>query len=469
MAKAYLSPGVYIEELEQGSRPIEAVGTSTAAFLGESAKGPVNEAVFVSNWSSFTRVFGDFEDAPVLAHAVYGFFANGGSRLFVCNVREAGAGGARDSAEGSGNIGGSGREKAAPQESAQSGASSNANLGSKQGEPAAKLEGTASSDSGTKSGATAKSELAAKSKAGAKEIGAPNPQSKSQEAKAAPAAAYIGHDGGPGKRSGVHVFNEFPEISLVAAPGQSSPAVQEALLSHCEQMKQRFAVLDCPEDIGPGGLPQLARARDSKHGATYFPWVQVADPKKGTVWVPPSGHVAGLFARSDSERGVHKAPANEVLRGVLSLRHSLSRSEQDLLNPRGINCIRDMGDRGIRVWGARTLSSDPAWRYVNVRRLLMMIEQSIEQGTQWVVFEPNDEGLWKRVCRNVSAFLLRVHTSGALAGSTPEEAFYVKCDAETNPQEVIDAGQMVCEVGVAPVKPAEFVIFRIGQMAGVEA
>src|SRR5213075_2786729 len=164
------------------------------------------------------------------------------------------------------------------------------------------------------------------------------------------------------------------------------------------------------------------------------------DPEKGNIYVPPSGHVAGVYARSDSERGVHKAPANEIVRGALGLKYTISRAEQDFLNPRGINCIRNLGDRGIRVWGARTVSSDPSWRYINVRRLFLMVEQSIEIGTQWVVFEPNDE--------------------------TPEEAFYVKCDSETNPPEVVDAGQMVCEVGIAPVKPAEFVIFRIGQMAG---
>jgi uncharacterized protein len=192
----------------------------------------------------------------------------------------------------------------------------------------------------------------------------------------------------------------------------------------------------------------------------------VYDPEKGNIFVPPSGHVAGIYARSDNERGVHKAPANEIVRGALGLKYSISRPEQDFLNPRGINCIRNMGDRGIRVWGARTVSSDPSWRYINVRRLFLMIEQSIEIGTQWVVFEPNDETLWKRVTRNIGAFLLRIYNSGALMGKTPEEAFYVKCDAETNPPEVVDAGQMVCEIGIAPVKPAEFVIFRIGQMAG---
>ena len=200
-------------------------------------------------------------------------------------------------------------------------------------------------------------------------------------------------------------------------------------------------------------------------GAYYFPWIEVYDPQKGNVFQPPSGYMAGVYARSDAERGVHKAPANELVRGALGLKYSITKGEQDILNPKGINCIRFFKNRGIRVWGARTISSDPSWRYINVRRLFNMVEASIELGTQWVVFEPNDHKLWKRVERTITAFLLMVWRSGALLGKTPEEAFYVKCDEETNPPEVIDAGQLICEIGMCPVKPAEFVIFRIGQMA----
>lgn len=411
MATSYLSPGVYIEEVDRGSKPIEAVGTSTAAIIGESSVGPTNEAVLVTNWAQFTRTFGDFSHSTHLAHAVYGFFNNGGTKAFICNV----------------------------------------STKTMTAEQAAKED--------EKKAADAKKEA----------VGGAKPAA----ASAAPATAaaanpglYIGKDEGPGRRTGLNVFNDIPEISLVLAPGQSDPAIQDAVISHCENNKYRFAILDSAEELGKDGIAKMPKPRDSQYAAYYFPWIQVYDPEKGNIFVPPSGHCAGVYARSDSERGVHKAPANEIVRGALGLKYSISRPEQDFMNPRGINVIRNLGDRGIRIWGARTISSDPSWRYINVRRLFLMIEQSIEIGTQWVVFEPNDENLWKRVTRTITAFLLRIYNSGALMGKTPEEAFFVKCDSETNPPEVVDAGQMVCEIGIAPVKPAEFVIFRIGQMAG---
>jgi phage tail sheath protein FI len=401
MATSYLSPGVYVEEVDRGSKPIEAVGTNTVGFLGESAKGPMNESVLITNWSQFVKTFGDFKDCSEhLCHAVYGFFNNGGSRCFVVNV----------------------------------------------GAPA---------------------EAVKESKA----------QGEKKDEKAAQPAVggggrdglYIGRDGGPGARTGLKCFEEVDEIAIVAAPGQTSPAVQDALLSHCETRKDRFAILDSPETI-TGGVDKLPKPRDSKYGAYYFPWIQVYDPDKGNIFVPPSGHIAGVYSRTDSERGVHKAPANEIVRGALGLKYNVSKGEQDLLNPKGINAIRFMNG-GIRIWGARTLSSDPSWRYINVRRLFIMVESSIERATQWVVFEPNDHRLWKRVQRTISSFLTLLWRNGALMGVSPEQAFYVKCDEETNPPEVIDAGQLVVEIGLAPVKPAEFVIFRIGQMAsggGVE-
>ena len=410
MATSYLSPGVYIEEVDRGTKPIEAVGTSTGAFIGESTVGPTNEAVLVTNWAQYARIFGDFSHSTFLAHAVYGFFNNGGTKAFICNVSP----------------------KTVTPEQAQ-----------KEQE---------------------KKDQEAKKAA---EAGKPAPAAA---APAAPApsnpALFIGKDEGPGRRTGLNVFNDISEINLVMAPGQSDPAIQDAVISHCENNKYRFAILDAAEELNKDGIAKMPKPRDSQYAAYYFPWIQVYDPEKGNIYVPPSGHVAGIYARSDSERGVHKAPANEIVRGALGLRYNITRPEQDFLNPRGINCIRNMGDRGIRVWGARTISSDPSWRYINVRRLFLMIEQSIEIGTQWVVFEPNDQNLWKRVSRDLTAFLLRIYNSGALMGKTPEEAFYVKCDSETNPPEVVDAGQMVCEIGIAPVKPAEFVIFRIGQMAG---
>jgi uncharacterized protein len=376
MATSYLSPGVYVEEVDTGTKPLEMVGTSTVAFLGESTAGPVQEPVFVSNWSQFVKTFGDFQNSEYLAHSVYGFFNNGGARCYIVNV------------------------------------------GADEGE----------------------------------------------DAKAGKAGKYIGEDHGPGSRTGLKSLEEIEDINIICAPGQTDPAVWEALLAHCENMKYRFAILDCPEVIEKGGVNNIPKPRDSKYGAYYFPWVEIYDPYKGNIMQPPSGYMAGIYARSDAERGVHKAPANEIVRGALGLRYQVTKGEQDLLNPKGINCIRYFPNRGIRVWGARTVSSDASWRYINVRRLFNMAEQSIEIGTQWVVFEPNDNRLWKRVTRDISAFLLRLWRQGALFGQTPEEAFFVKCDDETNPPEVIDAGQLVCEIGMCPTKPAEFVIFRIGQM-----
>jgi hypothetical protein len=205
---------------------------------------------------------------------------------------------------------------------------------------------------------------------------------------------------------------------------------------------------------------------DSKYAALYYPWVEIADMDGKPFMLPSSGHVAGVWARVDSERGVHKAPANEVVRGALGVEMQVTKGEQDLLNPMGVNCTRKFPGRGIRVWGARLLSSDPAWRYINVRRLFNYVEESIREGTQWVVFEPNDPFLWGRVTRDITAFLRTVWRSGALFGNTPEQSFYVKCDEELNPPEVRDQGQLIIEIGLAPVKPAEFVIFRISQWAG---
>jgi phage tail sheath protein FI len=265
-----------------------------------------------------------------------------------------------------------------------------------------------------------------------------------------------------------------PDLMAVYQQGvidlEGVQAVQQAMIAHCELMGDRVAILDAP----PGLNAQQVRewrvdkaGYDSKYATLYWPWIKVFDPitSQGKL-VPPGGHIAGIWARNDDTRGVHKAPANEVIRGALSLELQITKGEHDQLNPTGVNCIRAFPGRGIRVWGARTLSSDPAWRYLNVRRLFNYVEESILEGTQWVVFEPNDLNLWQRVKRTLNAFLVRVWRDGALFGATPGEAFYVKCDAETNPPEVVDAGQLVVEIGIAPVKPAEFVVFRIAQFSG---
>jgi phage tail sheath protein FI len=246
--------------------------------------------------------------------------------------------------------------------------------------------------------------------------------------------------------------------------------VQLAMIAHCELMGDRVAILDPLPGLTAQQVKEWRMDKagyDSKYAVLYYPWIKVFDAAIGTNrFVPPSGHMAGVWARNDATRGVHKAPANEVVRGAVEPQTQLIRSEQELLNPIGVNCIRAFPGRGVRVWGARTLSSDPAWRYVNVRRLFNYLEESILGGTQWVVFEPNDHALWARIRRTIAAFLVNEWRRGALFGLTPDEAFYVKCDDETNPAESIDAGLVVCEIGVAPVKPAEFVVFRLAQISG---
>jgi phage tail sheath protein FI len=232
----------------------------------------------------------------------------------------------------------------------------------------------------------------------------------------------------------------------------------------------KAAATDAPApaaSTSTGGL--RARQSDGGFGAFYFPWITVRDPlaPADLVDIAPSGHLAGIWARSDGTRGVHKAPANEVVRGALNVTYNLTREEQGQLNQVGVNCIRLFGREGIRVWGARTLADGSGeWRYLNVRRLFNMVEESIADSTRWIVFEPNDRTLWKSIRRDITAFLTRLWRDGALMGRTPEEAFFVKCDEETNPPDVVDAGMVVTLIGIAPVKPAEFIVFRISQYAG---
>lgn len=401
----YLTPGVYVEEIESGNKPLEAASTSIVGFLGVAEKGPVNEPTLVTNWTQYTKLFGSMHENGWMAHSVFMFFLNGGTKCFINNLAEP-AGGAK---------------------------------------PAAKKEGEAKAEKG-------KDEEKEK-----KPVEIKNPPNMT--------TLIMGKDEGPGKRSGLFCFDEVPEISIVCAPGVYDPAAQDAILSHCEKHRFRFAVLDSPEVLEKG-VDTMPMPRDSMMGGYYFPWLKMFDPvHEQEIFAPPCGGVAGVYGRVDGTRGVHKAPANEIVRGALGLRYDLTDAEQELLNPKGINCIREFPGRGIRIWGARTFSSNPEWRYVNVRRLFCMIEQTIQDGTNWVVFEPNTRDLWKKIVRNITAFLLRVWKDGALFGDSPEEAFYVRCDDELNPPESIDAGYVVCEIGLAPAKPAEFVVFRIAQKA----
>jgi phage tail sheath protein FI len=254
-----------------------------------------------------------------------------------------------------------------------------------------------------------------------------------------------------------------------------SSLIQNALIQHCELLRYRFAILD-PRPVDPNATDAIGDIRafregfDSKYAALYFPRIEVRDPfASRTVGVGPSGHMAGLYARVDVERGVHKAPANEVIRGIDTangfhgLEDEITKREQDVLNPKGINALRFFPDRGTRVWGARTVSSDGSWKYINVRRIFIFVERSIDVGTQFVVFEPNDEKTWSRLRQSITNFLTTVWRSGALFGSKADEAFFVRCDRTTMTQDDIDNGRLICVIGIAPVKPAEFVIFRVQQ------
>lgn len=282
------------------------------------------------------------------------------------------------------------------------------------------------------------------------------------------AGDFIGVDNGAGKRTGIQSFLDNDVVAIMAVPGVTDPNVQLTLVAHCENLGSRFAVLDIPKNAKK--IQDIIAHRDifsSSYAALYHPWLQVFDPlDKKNIAIPPSGSIIGVFARSDNTRGVHKAPANEVVRACVGLDCQFNKGEQDILNPKGVNLIRAFPGQGIRVWGARTVSSDPSWKYVNVRRLFIFIEETIKANTNWAVFEPNDEALWTRVQRTISVFLTGMWRNGSLAGTSTDEAFFVNIGRNTMSQDDIDNGRLVCVIGVAPVKPAEFVIFRITQKTG---
>jgi uncharacterized protein len=282
--------------------------------------------------------------------------------------------------------------------------------------------------------------------------------------------AYTGVAEDPG---GLEALELVEEIAIVAAPAASAggadlaAAVAQALVGHCERMQYRVAILDSRPGLDLRGVQAQRAAIDSTRAAFYYPWVRIADPfGAGTVDLPPSGFVAGVWARTDRERAVWKAPANEVVLGALGFERPIGTAQQEVLNPLGINCLRSFEGRGHRIWGARTASSDPEWKYLNVRRYFVYLERSIDRGTQWAVFEPNGEALWANVRRTISDFLFGEFQAGALLGAKPEAAYFVKCDRSTMTQNDLDNGRLVCQVGVAALRPAEFVVFRVGQWTG---
>lgn len=509
MALTYLSPGVYVEEIERGTKPIQAVGTSTAAFIGitsEASRKAINaatgerivvesrlgKATLVSNWTQFVEIFGDFTPGAYLPDAVYGYFANGGGACFVTSLRTL--------KEGGGNL------KAAEVTIPAKGKGNSFTIKAKIAGPGGndlpvEIKYTSEDTFDLTVGGESKTNLSMKKgenyigdvlfeKVTIVDIGAGSalPEEGTYRLSGGGVPALTAKDfiGDVNQRTGLGGLEALDQVRLVICPDimagydgsdeakQRVKMIQEAMIAHCERMRYRFAVLDTPPGLNAQQVIEWRNYTnfDSSYAALYYPWIEIADLSgsgRTTKTVPPSGHMVGIYNRVDADRGVHKAPANEVILGAINLEIHLSKGEQDLLNPLGINCIRTFPGRGIRIWGARTMSSDGAWRYINVRRLFIMVEASLDAGMQWVVFEPNDRTLWAKVRRDASSFLKTIWLGGALFGNTPEEAFYVKCDDELNPPEIRDLGQLIIEVGLAPVKPAEFVIFRITQWAGANA
>ncbi|MBO9533593.1 MAG: phage tail sheath family protein [Solirubrobacteraceae bacterium] len=523
MPTNYLTPGVYVEEVPSTSKPIEGVSTSIAAFVGLAPGGPVNTPMRIANWTQFVKLYGDpvepengpFMEGAYLAHAVYGFFNNGGG---VCWVVRVGQGAdtptpvaalpsasdeeleafrvtAVDPEVGDVKIELIETTPPAPSADGDDGDSKPAAK-----DPVYKIVVSSNGSSEEHDNLTLKkgrANIATRVNAQSKlihieETGASLPEaaripSTGTYTLSVPAIAPSAIEakditGDVAKRRGVGGLAAIDEITMVCAPDLWAVAasangnaqhvikdVQSQLIAHCENAGDRMAILDAPPELLPQDVLDWrlnTAGYDSKFAALYYPWLEVSDPLTGRpLQIPPCGHMAGVWCRTDATRGVHKAPANEIAIGATGIGFQVTQEEQGALNQNGINCIRTFPGRGIRVWGARTLSSDPEWRYINVRRLFNYVSESIMAGTQWSVFEPNDQKLWIQLRVAATNFLTRTWRSGALFGSTPGQAFYVKCDEETNPPDVIEAGQVVCEIGIAPVKPAEFVVFRLSQYA----
>jgi uncharacterized protein len=503
----YLTPGVYVEEVSSGQKPIEGVATSVAAFVGLLPGGPINRPMRVSNWTQFANIYtnpqqpenGPFMEGSYTAHAVYGYFQNGGSIAWIIRV------GSERSAPVAQAVlpAATDKEVEALRVLALEGATEPVKVeiteeppqeGKDSNDQTYKLVVTAGTDTEEYTGVSMKkgrSFVATRVNSASKlikieETGAALPDVRvatgsytlSVPSVALEKVKASDFEGDVATRKGMGNASALDEVTMLIMPdivslngdGSQMRDLQGKMIAHAELMGDRMAILDTPDGLIAQDVLEWrmnTAGYDSKMAALYWPWIEVMDPlTRRPIRIPPSGHVAGVWARTDETRGVHKAPANEVMRGVNGLAFHITHAEQGELNRNGINCIRAFPGRGIRIWGARTLSSDPEWRYINVRRLFNFVAESIMLGTQWSVFEPNDARLWASLSTNVSSFLSRVYRTGALFGASQAEAYYVKCDAETNTPETIEAGQVICEIGISPVKPAEFIIFRLSQFTG---
>jgi uncharacterized protein len=518
----YLAPGVYVEEVSSGSKPIEGVSTSTAGFLGRTERGPADRAYLVTSFIEYQRRFGGFLNDPpagsanttphFLPHAVKGFFDNGGRRAYIsrtCNEdvgpAAASVGGIELEAIGPGIWG---RNIFAILHQGKNPDLYNVTIAYFRKPPRKEdwvnllVDPKVHRDSNLKDKVRPRPDffesfddlrgpddvkttlnsrsLLVRVKPFTGEIKL-NPE-KDVRDKAELAwiqlVVQIASDDRDNPtpanyQSSLRRLDEIDDISILVAPEHvdGNTALDNELIASCQRLADRVVLLSVADDTVAETTIAQHGGLDSSYAAFYHPWINVADPLSTGIFakpkkIPAIGHIAGICARTDVTRGVHKAPANEVVIGAVDLPVLVNKGIQDVLNPRGVNCIRDFraDARGIRLWGARTISSDPEWKYLNVRRLFLFLEESIDQGTQWVVFEPNSDPTWAAVRRNITNFLTTVWRSGALQGSKPEEAFYVKCDYPTTmTQDDIDNGRLICVIGVAPVKPAEFVIIRISQ------
>jgi phage tail sheath protein FI len=514
----YLHPGVYIEEIERGPRPIEGVPTSTAALLGEAERGPITPRL-VTSYKDYQRWFGDvFAPTKFLPYAANGFFENGGKRAFICRlvgdgspVSEAAFGEFRVRAAGPGSWGTRVFAKISDSTTKNADGSSvgfRLQLAYWSAPPEPFVDPFSPEGRGriprpmTEDFDDLVTDESSPDYYGKRlpfidlEKGETNQGAESSAlgilvrnagvpASTRPATAAqmlaggaedptpLGVDDYKGDIAGGRVTEQglaaleldpYREVALVYAPMVSTDIAQ-AIVTHCERLRFRFAVID--SEKGKSSTTELNPRNaitDSSYAAFYYPWIVTSDPRTGArKLIPPGGHVLGVYARTDTERGVFKAPANEVLRGAISLEYDINDSKQDDLNPKGVNAVRSFPGRGIRVWGARTITSNSLWKYVSVRRLFIFLERSIYEGTQWVVFEPNDDKLWARVVDTVRLFLRAQWRLGALLGRTEQEAFFITCDRTTMSQDDILNGRLICEIGIAPVRPAEFVVFRIFQ------
>lgn len=519
----YLSPGVYIEEIEIGPKTIEGVSTSTVGFLGQTERGSIRPTL-ITSFEAFTRNFGGFLNNSFLAYAVDGFFRNGGKRCYVSRIVK--------KFEGEGDVDINQSEKLAKKE-IEAGAGkitlyavgpgmwgnrlyydikesnvhkddnqyfdltiyyfskdvSEDQVNSNNFKPekyGAIIESVKDVSIKPTSNKYYKNELNSLShlvwadddllnfpegdiEKPADTEGKEKFDIEQFDEEEIEAIDYDGEtiieikENVPLKYySGIKGLEKIDDISIVCAPENATiEGLPDKIIQHCEDKKDRFAIIDANRNPN---FAELFPVRDSKYAAVYTPWLYVYDIlTNNKKLIPPSGHMAGIYARSDTERGVHYSPANLGMAGVIDLQQEIDKRTQDIINPKGINAIRKFPGRGNIVWGARTMSSDPMWKYISVRRLFIFIEKSVERSTQWAVFEPNNQRLWSRIRTTLIEFLKVVWRDGALMGETPEEAFFVKCDSTVMTQNDFDNGRLIVIVGLAVVKPAEFVIFRFAQ------